>query len=50
VLPRSSRVNPSLTIFAWSLRVADLLATSLGADRSMRRAAAPLGAHAETYT
>ena len=25
VLPRSSRVNPSLTIFAWSLRVADLL-------------------------
>lgn len=26
VLPRSSRVNPSLTIFAWALRVADLLA------------------------
>jgi len=26
VLPRSSRVNPSLTIFAWSLRVCDLLA------------------------
>ncbi|HVB82115.1 MAG TPA: GMC family oxidoreductase [Candidatus Binataceae bacterium] len=25
VLPRSSRVNPSLTIFAWSLRVADRL-------------------------
>jgi choline dehydrogenase-like flavoprotein len=25
VLPRSSRVNPSLTIFAWSLRVSDLL-------------------------
>jgi len=25
VLPRSSRVNPSLTIFAWSLRVSDRL-------------------------
>ena len=25
VLPRSSRVNPSLTIYAWGLRVADLL-------------------------
>jgi choline dehydrogenase-like flavoprotein len=30
ILPRSSRVNPSLTIYAWSLRVADLLAQSLG--------------------
>ncbi len=26
VLPRSSRVNPSLTIYAWALRVADLIA------------------------
>jgi choline dehydrogenase-like flavoprotein len=26
VLPRSSRVNPSLTIFAWALRVAEMLA------------------------
>lgn len=26
VLPRSSRLNPSLTIFAWALRTADLLA------------------------
>ena len=26
VLPRSSRVNPSLTIYAWGLRLADLLA------------------------
>ncbi|MGR9107203.1 MAG: FAD-dependent oxidoreductase [Gammaproteobacteria bacterium] len=26
VLPRSSRVNPSLTIFAWALRVAETLA------------------------
>jgi choline dehydrogenase-like flavoprotein len=29
VLPRSSRVNPSLTIYAWSLRVSHLLAASL---------------------
>jgi len=29
VLPRSSRVNPSLSIYAWGLRVADLLAKSL---------------------
>jgi choline dehydrogenase-like flavoprotein len=29
VLPRSSRVNPSLTIFAWSLRVAERLALRL---------------------
>ena len=26
VLPRSSRVNPSLTIYAWSLRVAEQIA------------------------
>ncbi|MER2600744.1 MAG: GMC oxidoreductase, partial [Candidatus Competibacter phosphatis] len=25
VLPRSSRVNPSLTIYAWALRVAERL-------------------------
>jgi choline dehydrogenase-like flavoprotein len=29
VLPRSSRVNPSLTIYAWSLRVASLLGKQL---------------------
>jgi choline dehydrogenase-like flavoprotein len=29
VLPRSSRVNPSLTIFAWALRVGHLLAVSI---------------------
>ena len=29
VLPRSSRVNPSLTIYAWSLRVADKLAARM---------------------
>ena len=27
VLPRSSRVNPALTIFAWGLRLGDHLAT-----------------------
>lgn len=34
ILPRSSRVNPSLTIFAWALRTADLLARSQAARRS----------------
>jgi choline dehydrogenase-like flavoprotein len=29
VLPRSSRVNPSLTIYAWALRLADRLAPKL---------------------
>jgi choline dehydrogenase-like flavoprotein len=29
VLPRSSRVNPSLTIYAWGLRVADLVTQRL---------------------
>lgn len=32
VLPRSSRVNPSLTIFAWSLRLAELLARHLSTE------------------
>lgn len=31
VLPRSSRVNPSLTIYAWALRLADQLAPRLAA-------------------
>jgi choline dehydrogenase-like flavoprotein len=31
VLPRSSRVNPALTIYAWSLRAAELLAQRLQA-------------------
>jgi choline dehydrogenase-like flavoprotein len=38
VLPRSSRVNPSLTIYAWSLRMAGRLAARLNA------AAAPVEA------
>ena len=29
VLPRVSRVNPCLTIYAWGLRVGDLVADSL---------------------
>jgi choline dehydrogenase-like flavoprotein len=38
VLPRSSRVNPSLTIFAWSLRASALLARELSADRAVMEA------------
>ena len=34
VLPRSSRVNPALTIYAWSLRAADRLIS----ERQLRRA------------
>jgi choline dehydrogenase-like flavoprotein len=34
ILPRSSRVNPSLTIFAWSLRVANRLAGATLRTRS----------------
>jgi choline dehydrogenase-like flavoprotein len=34
VLPRSSRVNPSLTIYSWSLRVAQTLALELRERRS----------------
>jgi choline dehydrogenase-like flavoprotein len=32
VLPRSSRVNPSLTIYAWGLRVGDLVARAFRGD------------------
>jgi choline dehydrogenase-like flavoprotein len=44
VLPRSSRVNPSLTIYAWSLRVADRLAGTLTSrkETAMTRPAAEL--------
>jgi len=46
VLPRSSRVNPSLTIYAWSLRVADRLAGTLTSckETAMTRPAAELPA------
>jgi len=36
ILPRSSRVNPSLTIYAWALRVGDLLARELAAEAASR--------------
>jgi choline dehydrogenase-like flavoprotein len=36
VLPRSSRVNPSLTIYAWALRVADALARKFTAATAAR--------------
>ena len=35
VLPRSSRVNPSLTIYAWGLRVGDLVARGLRQAREV---------------
>ncbi|HWW21664.1 MAG TPA: GMC family oxidoreductase [Steroidobacteraceae bacterium] len=43
VLPRSSRVNPALTIYAWSLRVAALLTKSL--QGHSRPANSALGQH-----
>jgi len=36
VLPRSSRVNPSLTIYAWALRCADLIVRDFQSGRSSR--------------
>jgi choline dehydrogenase-like flavoprotein len=39
ILPRSSRVNPSLTIYSWSLRVARALALSLQEAQAERREA-----------
>jgi choline dehydrogenase-like flavoprotein len=44
VLPRSSRVNPSLTIYAWGLRVGDLIA------RQFQRAPLPQHASASGST
>ena len=37
VLPRSSRVNPALTIYAWALRVADRLAPQLASQPGENR-------------
>jgi choline dehydrogenase-like flavoprotein len=34
VLPRSSRVNPSLTIYAWALRVGHLIAQQVARERA----------------
>lgn len=36
ILPRSSRVNPSLTIYAWALRTAELLLQRLKSDDAYR--------------
>ncbi len=36
ILPRSSRVNPSLTIYAWALRTAELLVRQLKTDGASR--------------
>ena len=37
ILPRSSRVNPALTIYAWALRVADSLAPQLASHSGENR-------------
>jgi choline dehydrogenase-like flavoprotein len=37
VLPRSSRVNPSLTIYAWGLRIGDLVARQVARERLEQR-------------
>jgi choline dehydrogenase-like flavoprotein len=50
VLPRSSRVNPSLSIFAWGLRVADRLAGTLLAARTGRGGPRPAVAPDEART
>jgi len=41
VLPRSSRVNPSLTIYAWGLKVADSLVRGFQPEPSARSHAGP---------
>jgi hypothetical protein len=46
-LPRSSRVNPSLSIYAWALRVGDLAAREFqGAQSSVHCASAEVS-HAQ---
>jgi choline dehydrogenase-like flavoprotein len=40
VLPRSSQVNPSLTIYAWALRTADLLLREFDFEQSVNRKSA----------
>jgi len=46
VLPRTSRVNPSLTIYAWGLRIGDLVAQQFQRERESRSAPGPEAAHA----
>jgi choline dehydrogenase-like flavoprotein len=45
VLPRSSRVNPSLTIYAWALRAADLVARQFAREARHPRSNAVETAH-----
>jgi choline dehydrogenase-like flavoprotein len=47
ILPRSSRVNPALTIYAWSLRAAERLAHRLDAGAHSGRTGAAVAALAE---
>jgi choline dehydrogenase-like flavoprotein len=46
ILPRSSRVNPSLSIYAWALRVGDLAAREFQGERSSVRCASEEVSHA----
>jgi choline dehydrogenase-like flavoprotein len=46
ILPRSSRVNPSLSIYAWALRVGDLAAREFQGERSSVRCASDEVSHA----
>jgi choline dehydrogenase-like flavoprotein len=46
VLPRSSRVNPSLTIYAWALRAGQLVARQFHEQDATARQAAPEASHA----
>jgi choline dehydrogenase-like flavoprotein len=47
ILPRSSRVNPSLSIYAWALRVGDLAAREFQGERSSVRCASEEVSHAQ---
>src|SRR5215469_4431798 len=47
VLPRSSRVNPSLSIYAWALRVGDLAAQEFQRERSSMRCNSEELSHAQ---
>jgi choline dehydrogenase-like flavoprotein len=47
VLPRSSRVNPSLTIYAWALRAGDLAAQEFQRERSSMRCTSEEVSHAQ---
>jgi choline dehydrogenase-like flavoprotein len=45
VLPRSSRVNPSLSIFGWSLRVSDRIAATALAGRELPARPQPVASY-----